>query len=134
MEPTSNGIKVWQWVVTVIVIIILVLVGYKIFSKSSSNNTAEETNTEATTTESNTASKDLNRVMVSDQFPGNIVYISSVTLAKSGFVVIQSDNKGVPGDVIGYQYFDKGTNPGKITLNSSTKEGGLYYAVLYETF
>lgn len=125
----SNGIKTWQWVVTVIVIVVLVILGYVMF-KGNGSTTEEVTPVETTEPLSSTTSE-VNRVVISDQFPGNIVYLSSVQLSKPGFVVIRKDNKGTPGDVIGSQYFDKGINPGKITLTSATVEGGIYYAQLY---
>jgi hypothetical protein len=127
MEPASTGVKTWQWVVTVIVIIVLIIIGYNIFSGSSSSPAV----TDDTTATTPANSKDVNRVVVSDQFPGNIVYISSVQLSQPGFIVIHKDNAGTPGDIIGYQYFDKGINPGKITLTSPTVEGGIYYAMLH---
>lgn len=128
MEPATSGVKTWQWVVTVIVIIVLIIIGYNIFSGGNlTTSTTDDTDTSAAMTNS----KDTNRVVISDQFPGNIVYISSVQLAQPGFIVIHKDNAGTPGDVIGYQYFDKGINPGKITLTSPTVEGGIYYAMLH---
>jgi hypothetical protein len=127
MEAT-NGIKVWQWIVTVIVIAVLVFLGYKMFSKNPKATTDVAVET-VDSTESTNA--DGNKVMVLDQFPGNIVYISSVQLSKPGFVVIKSDKSGVAGDVLGSQYFDKGINPGKITLTKSTVDGAMYYAQLY---
>jgi uncharacterized membrane protein len=66
-----------------------------------SGTSAPTTDTNSDTDSSLVAGKDTNRVVVNDQFPGNIVYLSSVQLAKPGFVVIHKDNKGVPGDVIG---------------------------------
>jgi hypothetical protein len=127
MEPT-NGIKTWQWVVTVIVIIVLVILGYSLFKGAPADTDVTPTDTnEPVTINSN----ELNRIVVADQFPGNIVYISSVQLAKPGFVVVKKDNNGTPGDVIGFQYFDKGINPGRITTTSATVEGGIYYAQLY---
>ncbi len=128
MEAT-NGIKVWQWIVTVIVIAILVFLGYKMFSGGSKTN--PDVVVESTDTTTLDTSSDSNRVVVLDQFPGNIVYISSVQLSKPGFVVIKSDKNGVAGDVLGSQYFDKGINPGKITLSKSTVDGGMYYAQLF---
>lgn len=125
---TESGIRTWQWVVTVIVIIILIIAGYYLF-KSNEAVAPVTTNTENSTTTEN--ANPINRVVISDQFPGNIVYLSSVQLDRPGFVAIQKDNNGAAGDVIGYQYFDKGINPGKVTLTSPTKEGGMYYAVLY---
>ena len=129
MEPASTGVKTWQWVVTVIVIIILVIVGYNIFSGGSSSTMTPIDDTTQGTAMNN--SKDISRIVISDQFPGNIVYVSSVMLAQPGFIVVHKDKNGQPGDVIGYQYFDKGTNPGKITLTMPTAEGGIYYAMLH---
>ncbi len=129
MQDEQSGVKAWQWIVTVIVIIVLVLLGYYMLKGKSTtpSKTVVDTKTENTLV----AGKDISRVVVTDQFPGNIVYLSSVQLAKPGFVVIHKDNKGTPGDIIGYQYFDKGINPGKITLTTPTTEGQTYYAMLH---
>jgi heme/copper-type cytochrome/quinol oxidase subunit 2 len=127
MEPTTGGVKGWQWVVTVIVIIILIVLGYYMFKGGSTP--TDTTGTDTTGGVDNPTA--LNRVVVSDQFPGNIIYVSSVQLEKPGFVVIHKDDKGKPGAVIGSQYFDKGINPGKITLTTATLEGGIYYAMLH---
>jgi len=131
MEQNTNaGIKTWQWLVTVIVIIVLIILGYNMFSGSTTptNTTPTETNTEATTT---ATTNNPNHVIVNDQAPGNQVFISTVQLSKPGFVVIQKDNAGKPGAIIGSQYFDAGIYPGKVTLTTPTVEGGLYYAALY---
>ncbi|HEY9583573.1 MAG TPA: hypothetical protein VJI66_01250 [Candidatus Paceibacterota bacterium] len=130
MEDNNGGVRTWQWVVTVIVIIILIVLGYYLFRGDKVvSPTTDDTNT--TDDSSLVASQAANRVVVTDQFPGNIVYLSSVQLEKPGFVVVHKDNNGTPGDIIGYQYFDKGINPGRITLTSSTVEGGVYYAMLH---
>ncbi len=126
MQPEQSGVKTWQWVVTVIVIIVLILLGYYTFKGSDTSVTDDVTKSPTAS-----ISTDANRVVISDQFPGNIVYVSSVQLENPGFVVIKKDNAGVPGEVIGSQYFDKGINPGKVTLKSSTVEGGTYYAIIY---
>lgn len=128
MQPETNGVRTWQWVVTVIVIIALIVLGYYMFKGSSAT---APSSTDNTSSDGLLAGKDVNRVVVTDQFPGNIVYLSSVQLTKPGFVVIHKDNAGIPGDVVGYQYFDKGINPGKITLTTATMDGGIYYAVLH---
>ena len=130
MENT-NGIKTWQWVVTVIVIIILVILGYKMFSKPAATTTSTEETQSTDTTATDQIANATNRIMIADQAPGDKVYISSVQFASPGFVIIQKDNKGVPGDVIGSKYFEKGIFPGQVTLTSSTNDGSLYYAVLY---
>lgn len=127
MEP-NQGIKGWQWFVTVIVIIILVVLGYYMY-KGTDSKTPSETNSSMTNEDD--SSKEINRVVVSDQYPGNIVYISSAQFSAPGWVVIHKDNNGKPGDVIGYTYFDKGINPGKINLKENTKEGMMYYAMLH---
>lgn len=127
MQPETSGIRTWQWVVTVIVIIVLILLGYYMF-KGNGTTTDMDNDNDGTTLNT---SKDLNRVVVTDQFPGNVVYLSSVQLSNPGFVVVKKDNAGTPGDIIGSQYFDKGINPGKITLKTSTVDGGMYYAVIY---
>lgn len=130
MQPENQGIKPWQWVVTIVIIIIIVVLGYWLFSRNSSS-TSENEMMSSTTASAMPASTEANSVVVTDQYPGNVVYISSVRLASPGFVVIQSDNGGTPGAVIGNQYFAAGINPGKITLTSPTVDGGLYYASLY---
>ena len=126
MNEEQGGVKTWQWVVTVLVIIVLILLGYYMFKGDGTSTTDD-----VKTSPSATISTDANRVVITDQFPGNIVYVSSVQLENPGFVVIKKDNAGTPGDVIGSQYFDKGINPGKVTLKTPTVEGGTYYAVIY---
>ncbi len=130
MEPTSSGIRTWQWVVTVIVIIILIVLGYYMF-KGGANGTTSTTTPEENIASTTATTTSVNRIVVSDQFPGNIVYISSVQLDKPGFVEIHKDNNGTPGAYVGSQYFDAGINNGKITLTSPTVEGGTYYAMLH---
>ncbi len=129
MEPTpiENGIKTWQWVVTVVVIIALIVIGIFVFGSKKTVVTETPDQTPPVTTPVQV----VNRVILQDQFPGNVVNLSSVQLAKAGWVVIRKDNAGQPGDIIGSAYFDAGTNPGKVTLTKPTIDGGLYYAVLY---
>ncbi len=128
MEPTS-GIKAWQWVVTIIVIIVLIIIGIMVFGNKKTDTEMTPSDETATTEPISTES---NRVVLSDQFPGNVVYVSSVTLANPGWVEIHKDNAGTPGAIIGSLYMDKGTNPGgKITLTSPTVEGAVYYAMLH---
>ena len=129
MNPNQGGIKTWQWVVTAIVIIVLIIVGIMVFGNKSSQTPADQTG--ATGTSTNTPGGAVNRIVMSDQYPGNVVYLSSVQLAQPGWVVIQSDNNGQPGAIIGSAHFDTGINPGQVTLSSPTVEGGTYYAVIY---
>ena len=124
MQPAS-GVKTWQWVVTAIVIIVLIIIGISVFGGKSSapaDDVAGDTDTTVA---------GANRIVISDQFPGNVAYISSVQLANAGWVVIHKDNAGTPGAVLGQTYFAAGVNPGKVTLSQSMVEGGVYYAVLH---
>lgn len=127
MQPNESGVKPWQWVVTVLVII--VLIGLGIYFWGGSPSTSTDT-TDTTNPVVNQQNGELNRIIVTDQFPGNIVYITTVQLAQPGFVAIYADNAGKPGTFIGSQYFDKGIGPGKVTLTQSTIDGSTYYAVL----
>lgn len=131
MQPQNTGMKGWQWAVTIIVIVIIVILGYWLFTSSSSAPSQTGTSSTTPATTGTTASAEANSVVVTDQYPGNVVYISSVRLAQPGFVVIQSNSNGTPGKVIGWEYFAAGINPGKVTLTSPTVDGGLYYASLY---
>lgn len=126
MEPQS-GIKTWQWVVTVIVIIVLIIIGIFVFSGNETVTPVD--NTQNTPTDTNNTIG-LNRIVMNDQYPGNVVYLSSVQLEKTGWVSIHADNAGKLGEVIGSAKFEKGIAPGKVTLTKSTVEGGTYYAVL----
>ncbi len=128
MEPQQSGIKTWQWVVTVIVIIALIVIGILVFgNKKSAPSTTGET---ATTTETATTGA-INSIIMSDQFPGNVVYLSSVQSNQPVWVAIHKDKAGQPGDIIGYAHFDAGVNPGKITLSESTVDGMTYYAMMH---
>ena len=129
MNPEQSGIKSWQWAVTIIIIIVLIIVGIMVFGNKKSEESSMTTE-ETPTTESNSASE-VNRIVISDQFPGNVVNVSSVQLANGGWVEIHADNKGQPGAYIGSMYFGKGINPGKIILTKPTTEGGIYYAMLH---
>ena len=126
---TSSGIKTWQWAVTVIVIIALIVIGVMVFGGKTGESpvTTDENATDVTLDENGA----INRIVMSDQYPGNIVYLSSVQVATSSWVVVQGDNSGVPGKVLGSTHFDAGINPGKVTLSESMLDGNTYYAVIY---
>ncbi len=127
MQPES-GLRTWQWVVTAIVIIILIVIGIIVFGNDG-DDTGTPTGTNATSTISNTPGT--NSIVMSDQYPGNVVNISSVQLTKGGWVVIHEDNAGQPGAIIGSAWVDAGVNPAKITLSKTTIDGRTYYAMLH---
>ena len=89
-ESQQSGIKTWQWVTTVIVIIILIVIGIWVFGGKGAQ--APVDNGMATDNSGANAVGAINRIVMSDQYPGNIVYISSVQLANPGWVVIQANN------------------------------------------
>lgn len=128
MEPNQSGVKTWQWVVTVVVIIALIIIGVLVFGSKGSNApvTGEEN---PTSTEQPIGAA--NRITMTDQYPGNVVYLSSVQFAAPGYVAIHKDNNGMPGKIIGYAKFAAGINPGKITLSESLIDGGTYYAMMH---
>ncbi len=133
MEPTQTGVKTWQWVVTAIVIIVLIIIGIMVFGNKKSEAPIGGDNISTSTT-GGSISQEVNRIVMTDQYPGNVVYLGSVQLARAGWVVIHKDNDGTPGAVIGTQWLDAGLSAGtKITLTQSTKEGGLYYVMLHSS-
>ena len=124
MEP-QQGTKTWQWVITVIVVIALIIVGIMVFGSKKTTPVTEETQTPSATTGTDS-------IVISDQFPGNVVYVSTVSASKPVWVAIHEDKDGQPGAVMGYAHYDAGTNPGgKITLSKSTVDGKTYYAVMH---
>lgn len=128
MEP-NQGIRTWQWVVTVIVIIILIVLGYYLFKGNPGTTNTDDNN--ATSTDQVSDVNEVNRIVVSDQYPGNVVYISSAQVANGAWVEIHKDNNGTPGAIIGSAWVDKGIAPVKITLTEKTVDGQLYYAMLH---
>ena len=127
MNPNPTGIKTWQWVVTAVVIIALIILGFVMFSNKSTT-PSEEPTTQAPAPEKDLST--INRIIIGDQYPGNVVFVSSVQVQKSAWVVIHADNAGQPGKVIGTAWADAGINPVRVTLTSPMVENGTYYAVL----
>jgi hypothetical protein len=76
-------------------------------------------------------SNEVNRLVVADQYPGNVVYVSSAQVANGAWVEIHKDNNGTPGAIIGSAWVDKGISPVKVTLTEKTVDGQLYYAMLH---
>ena len=127
-EQSTSGSKAWAWIIGVIIVIIIVILGYYLMK---GNGNTSNTDPVTTTTPAASTVASNNGIVIADQFPGNIVYVSSVQLAAPGFVVIQADNNGTPGAVIGSKAFPAGINSGQINLSKSMVDGGTYYAALY---
>lgn len=126
--PQESGIKTWQWIVTAIVIIILIVIGVMVFGKKSSDG---EPSGATTPTTAPSAVTGANTIVMSDQYPGNVVYISSVTVANSSWIAIHKDSNGQPGDLIGTAWVDAGTSPVRITTTAPIVDGAAYYAMLH---
>lgn len=70
-------------------------------------------------------------VEVKDQVAGDKVFISRVAVAQAGWVAIQEDVDGMPGNILGAHRFDAGTYQGVVTLLRDTIPGETYYATLW---
>lgn len=127
MEP-SQGVRTWQWVVTVIVIIVLIIIGVLVFGGKGSEVPATTDQTTDTTDQNLVG---LNRITMTDQYPGNVVYLNSVQFEKPGYVAVYSDKDGQLGSVLGSTAFGAGINPGKVTLSKPMIDGKVYYAVMH---
>ncbi len=135
MQPES-GVKTWQWVVTAIIIVILIVIGVVVLNKGDSTDTpvtpVDGTSTSTSTSTSTPSSVSANRfISLTDQFPGNVVNVSSVQLSAPAWVVIHKDEAGKKGAVIGSTLAPQGTGPVSVKLISPMVDGGMYYAVLH---
>jgi hypothetical protein len=126
---TQNGIKSWQWIVTVIVIVLIIIFGVYWFSTKNAQAPAPVTPAPSDTQTSDSSIN--NGIVITDQYPGDVVNISSVQLSKAGFVVIKKDAAGIPGAVIGATSFTAGIHPGQVKLTQAMLDGSIYYAALY---
>lgn len=94
---------------------------------------ASGTTTPTDTTDSNGVSADDNRIVVTDQRPGTVVDVESVSLAKPGWVVIHEMRNGGLGNALGAGWFDAGTEQfGRVNLLRGLEAETEYYAVLYD--
>ncbi|MBI2099878.1 MAG: hypothetical protein HYT48_00890 [Candidatus Vogelbacteria bacterium] len=121
---TSKSVIVW---VIVLILVIIGLAWWLVrYSNPAANNLAAVGQFDATST-AGVAPK----IEMDDQFPGDVVFISSVTLPQTGFVVIHKDDAGQPGYVVGAEYFDAKTGIGAVSLSEPTRDGETYFAVLH---
>jgi hypothetical protein len=127
-QEYNSGIKPWQWILTIAVIVIILILGGYMYSVRNDSTEINEEEQIGSVDQNLTGS---NRLVMSDQFPGNIVYVATVELAQDGFVVIHKNNAGKPGAVIGSEYFKRGNQPGSIDLTEKTVDGASYIAELH---
>lgn len=128
MQPES-GLRTWQWVVTAIVIVVLIIIGIFVFGKKAPSAPTTGDNMSSSTPAINQPGD--NSIIMSDQFPGNVVYVSSATVSKGAWLEIHKDNAGQPGAYIGSAWVNAGTSPVKVTVTSPIVDGGTYYAMLH---
>jgi hypothetical protein len=129
-SPLEGGNKAqYMWVIGGLIVLALIFVGYRMLNKNSGSDTdGEGYNQEEALENMTEATGDLE---VENQIPGDIVYISSVTLSKPGFVAISITKGANAGKVIGTKGFPEGNNPGQIVVSEKTMEGQTYTATLY---
>jgi len=126
MEPNRSGISVTQWVIMAIVVVALVVFGVYMLTREDKMPAGSPS---AVTTTQIPQYK--NKVSLTDQFPGNIVYLTTVELAQDGFAVVYDGNPAQGGKVIGTTYIKAGVRPGQVNLTTKTIDGKLYYVALY---
>src|SRR3989338_6986198 len=123
------GMKV---IATFIIGVIIGYVGTRLFierptAKTTENITAEKNKDKLSDTASGLGQ---NIILVHDQKAGINVEIESVNLKNTGWVVINESVNGVPGNILGAQLFDSGSNSGIVELLRGTEEGKIYYAII----
>jgi hypothetical protein len=135
-EDTLRNVK-WVFLIVLALAISLVMAacGTSDFEPQGDPATAAPT---ATTGGGTTGSTEpANLVVASDQTiaADNLVRIDRVKLAQAGYVVIRTNNNGVPGDtVVGYNRFDAGDNTNvSFTIDSTLLAAGAnaLWAVLH---
>lgn len=70
-------------------------------------------------------------ITVDDQDAGDSVFITSMSLSESRWVVIHEDSNGELGNILGARLFPKEAEQGEVSLLRGTEKGESYYAVLY---
>ena len=124
----NNNVQ-YIWVIGGLVLIVLIFVGYRMYNKNGTSSAGTDSYNQERSLENMTeATGDLE---VENQLPGDMIYISSVTLSHQGFVEISITKGTSAGRVIGSKGFPEGNNPGQISVSERTSEGQTYAAVLY---
>lgn len=119
----------YMWIIGVVVLLVLIFVGYKMYNKEGTSGTDGQGYSQEEALENMAeATGDLE---IENQLPGDMVYVSSVTLSHPGFVAISITKGANAGKVIGSKNFPEGNNPGQIVVSEKTLEGQTYTATLY---
>ncbi len=126
MEPNRTGASVTQWVITAVVVVALIVFGVYMLTRG--DKAPENTPSTVGTTQ---VPMYKNRITVTEQFPGNIVYFSTIELAQDGFVVVYDGNPAQGGKALGSSLIKAGIRPGQVNLSTKTVDGKTYFAALY---
>ncbi|MEA1929346.1 MAG: hypothetical protein U9M92_00450 [Patescibacteria group bacterium] len=70
-------------------------------------------------------------LVVAEQLPGSVVYVTSVVVPGGAWVAIRTDDEGRPGRILGVGFFDDRVSTGAVDLNATTVAGQYYHAALY---
>lgn len=126
MEENNSGRKLVGILVVVVLIAIILAIWFSVRGPKT-DNTAPET-------ASFSVAQELNRnaeLEVTDQFPGNIIYVSRANLPAGGWVVVRTSENNTPGAVLGSAFFDANTRIGNVDLATTTVDGQNYFAEGY---
>ncbi len=121
----------YVWIIAIVIIILLGFFGYKMYTKNSTPTDGDDSGYGQNGGVNDGTSKPTGDIEVSNQIPGNTVYLTSVTLSHPGFVAVSITKGSSAGKVIGSKAFSKGTNPGQVSVSEKTVEGEIYTASLY---
>lgn len=72
-----------------------------------------------------------NFIAVSDQAAGIAVAVDSVELEKAAWVAIHEDRDGAPGNILGAQLFEAGSQSGTVELLRGMLASRTYYAMVH---
>ncbi|MEK7208724.1 MAG: hypothetical protein AAB677_00500 [Patescibacteria group bacterium] len=126
---TNNRKRYWQIFIGVLIVAIIVLVSaFRSFNQDIDSLAAVGALDGNDAPVGPTAAVEL---IVHDQLPGSVVFVSSVNLPSGGAVAIAENASGRAGASIGFANFGAGEQTGSIELSTPTIEGRNYFAILY---
>ncbi len=128
MDTQNN--KSRNIVIGIIILIVIVLALSWLFSRSGGSGGPALVGESLNSDESD-APLVASSLVIGDQLPGSVIFISQVILPQGGWVAIQRDEVGAPGAVVARRYFSADERVGSIALNQPTLDGESYFAVLY---
>lgn len=127
MEPTKTDQSSRNMIIWIVVVVVILIIGTYLIARNRGGNQSAVSPSPTETP----LSEGPDSVAVSAQFPGNTLYLDSVTFANGGWAVVHESANGQPGKIIGEKYFPAGTNPGSIDLGSAMVAGNEYIVMLH---